>query len=47
VAAPLLQNGQVVGSLSLTDTVERINEKNYRKFAEALKEKAEFISRQL
>jgi len=47
LGAPLLQNGEVVGSLSLTDTVDRINEKNYRKFAQALKEKAEFISRQL
>ena len=47
LAAPLLQNGKVVGSISFTDTVERINERNYRKFAKALKEKAEFISRQL
>ena len=47
LAAPLLQNGKVVGSISFTDTVERINERNCQKFARALKEKAEFISRQL
>lgn len=43
VAAPLMKNGEVVGSISLTDSVDRINKKNYKKFANGLKEKAEFI----
>ena len=47
LGAPLLLNGQVMGSISLTDTVDRINEKNFYKFARALKKKAEFISQQL
>jgi IclR family transcriptional regulator, KDG regulon repressor len=47
VAAPLLQDGRVVGAIGLTDSVRRLNPKNYRKFAKVLKEKAAFISRQL
>ena len=47
VAAPLMQNGKVVGAIGLTDAVKRMNEKNYRKFAKVLMEKAAFISRQL
>jgi IclR family KDG regulon transcriptional repressor len=47
VAAPLIQNGKVVGAIGLTDSVRRMNERNYRKFAKVLMEKADFISRQL
>jgi len=47
VAVPLLQEGKVVGAIGLTDSVKRMNGKNYRKFARALAEKAAFISRQL
>jgi IclR family transcriptional regulator, KDG regulon repressor len=47
VAAPLLQDGKVVGAVGLTDSVERMNEKNYKEFAKVLMEKATFISRQL
>jgi IclR family transcriptional regulator, KDG regulon repressor len=47
VAAPLLQNGKIVGAIGLTDSVDRMNGKNYRKFAKVLMEKAAFISRQL
>ncbi len=47
VAAPLMQDGRVVGAIGLTDSQKRMNEKNYRKFARALVEKAAFISRQL
>ena len=47
VAVPLLQDGEVVGAIGLTDSVKRMNEKNYRKFAKVLMEKAAFISRQL
>ena len=47
VAAPLLRNGKIVGAIGLTDSVDRMNEKNYRKFVKALMEKAVFISRQL
>jgi DNA-binding IclR family transcriptional regulator len=47
VAAPLLQNGKIVGALGLTDSAKRMNEKNFKKFAKVLTEKAVFISRQL
>ena len=47
MACPLLQKGEVVGSISLTDTIDRITQNNCKKMAKALKEKAEFISRQL
>ena len=47
VASPLLQNGKIVGAIGLTDSMRRMNEKNYRKFAKVLMEKADFISRQL
>jgi IclR family transcriptional regulator, KDG regulon repressor len=47
VAAPLMQNGKVVGAIGLTDSVERMNEKNVKKYAKVLVEKAAFISRQL
>jgi DNA-binding IclR family transcriptional regulator len=47
VAAPLLQNGKIVGAIGLTDSAKRMNEKNFKKFANVLREKAAFISRQL
>lgn len=47
VAAPLTQDDAIVGAIGLTDSVKRMNEKNYGKFAQALVEKAAFISRQL
>jgi DNA-binding IclR family transcriptional regulator len=47
VAVPLLQNGKIVGALGLTDSAKRMNEKNFKKFAKVLTEKAVFISRQL
>jgi DNA-binding IclR family transcriptional regulator len=47
VAAPLLQNGKVVGAIGLTDSLKKMNEKNFKKIAKVLTEKAAFISRQL
>jgi IclR family KDG regulon transcriptional repressor len=47
VAAPLMQSGKVVGAIGLTDSVGRMNEKNVKKYAKVLAEKAAFISRQL
>jgi DNA-binding IclR family transcriptional regulator len=47
VGTPLFQNNKLVGALSFSDMAGRINEKNFREFAEILKEKATFISRQL
>lgn len=47
IGAPLFQNKKLVGALSLSDSTQRINEKNFREVAEVLKEKAAFISRQL
>jgi DNA-binding IclR family transcriptional regulator len=47
VASPLFQNQQMVGSLSLSDTKERINDRNLNEIAGALKQKTVFISRQL
>ena len=47
IAAPLFQNQNLVGALSLSDTTQRINTKNFHEVAEVLKERAAFISRQL
>ena len=47
VAVPLLQDGEVVGAIGLTDSVKRMNEKNFKRIAKVLTEKAAFISRQL
>jgi len=47
VASPIFQNQQMVGSLSLSDTKERINDRNLNEIAGALKQKTVFISRQL
>ena len=47
VGAPIFQNGRLVGSLSLSDAIGRINDKNVSEVAKALKEKIAFISRQL
>lgn len=47
VAAPIFQNEKVVGSLSLTDSGGRLNEKKFIEVGRALKERTEFISRQL
>jgi len=47
VAAPLFQGGRLVGSLSVSDSKERITENNIPHIAKILKEKTTFISRQL
>lgn len=47
VGAPIFQNEDLVGSLSLTDTADRINPANFQEMAEALMAKSVFISRQL
>lgn len=47
VATPLFQNGKLVGSMSMTDTEERINEGNLDELSRVLKEKSNFISKQL
>lgn len=47
VAAPIFQNGQLVGSLSLSDAAERMKERKISEMARALKERTGFISRQL
>jgi len=47
VGAPIFQNGRLVGSLSLSDSIGRINDKNVSEVAKVLKEKIAFISRQL
>jgi len=48
VAVPIFQNGQVVASLSLSDSLGRIDNKRSReKIAGVLLDKSTFISRQL
>ena len=47
VSTPLFKNEKLAGAMSLTDTYEVINEGNFGIIANALKEKTEFISRQL
>ena len=47
VGAPIFQNEDLVGALSLTDTADRINKTNFQEMAEALMAKSVFISRQL
>jgi DNA-binding IclR family transcriptional regulator len=48
VAVPIFQNGEVVASLSLSDSLGRINNKRSReKIAGVLLDKSTFISRQL
>lgn len=47
VAVPLFRGGRLVGALSLSDSAERIHAKNIPQISRVLKEKAEFISRQL
>ncbi len=47
LGAPLFQNEELVGSLSLTDTADRIRPTDLQEMAEALMAKCVFISRQL
>lgn len=47
VGAPIFKNEELVGSLSLTDTADRIRTANMQELAEALMAKCGFISRQL
>jgi IclR family transcriptional regulator, KDG regulon repressor len=47
IGVPLFQGKKLVGALSLSDSLQRINKKNFHEVAEVLKEKAVFISRQL
>jgi len=47
VGAPIFQNNQLVGSLSLSDFGEQLNEKKLKEIGKVLKERTAFISRQL
>lgn len=47
VGAPIFQNKILVGSLSLSDSVKRLNEKNCFEIGKVLKERTAFISAQL
>lgn len=47
IAAPLFQNSKLVGSISLSESPERMSKRNIPELAKALMERASFISRQL
>ena len=47
VGAPLFQNQQLIGALSVSDSNERFSKRNLNEIAEVLIQKANFISRQL
>jgi DNA-binding IclR family transcriptional regulator len=47
IAAPLFKNNQLVASLSVSDSRERVHQKGIAAVAKTLKERTAFISRQL
>jgi len=47
VAAPLFQKNQLVGSLSVSDSKERISQQDIATIAKILLQRTSFISRQL
>jgi IclR family transcriptional regulator, KDG regulon repressor len=47
VAAPLFHNEELVGAISITDTEEKVNTRTYDELSKIIREKANFISRQL